>query len=382
MPADEVQCWLNSSKPARVAGLLLWPHPHPLVKGMPMSIQRGQAEAFFLVDDTGQCWICKKFLAGRCPDAAYLTAVTGLLPRHEGFRAGTARRLLTTGDLDRRPGKYSDCKLAAWLEGTLLMPRIEGVDWSSLADEIREGHVQLTPEHRLGLCRHVAELVQLLEQAQCSHRDISCGNAFIDLGTGAVYFIDFDSLYHPNLSIPAVTTCGTAGYTAPWSWRNGNLDALTTWVPRADRFAMAILCAEFLLVEPGTVLTGEGGAFSQDELRVGQGPGLKAAVEQLKRTFPGAASLLIATIQAGRFDDCPSPADWLRFTDATGFHQPPQLQELDGFTTTDFEKALTRRRPPAILWPPPKLSDLPLPSPLARRPQPFIVTLPANPWTP
>ena len=382
MPADEVQRWLDSGKPAGVAGLLLRPQEHPCLNGMPMSIQRGQAEAFFLTEASGQRWICKKFLAGRSPDLGYLTAVSMLVPGHEGFRAATARKLLTAGDLQRQPGLYSNRKLGAWLQGTLLMPRIGGVDWTSLADEIRDGHIHPSSEHRLALCRHLAELVHLLEQVQCSHRDLSCGNLLIDLASCAVNFIDFDSLYHPNLVIPAVTTCGTAGYTAPWTWRNGNLDATTTWAPHADRFALAILSAEFLLVEAGSVLTGEGGVFCQDELHARQGPGITAAHEQLRRSFPAAAPLLTAALQAGGFDDCPSPEDWLRFAGAAGFPRPPQLDELEKISAADFERILLKRRPPAILWPAPELSDLQMPDFATRRPQPVAVTLPPNPWGP
>jgi serine/threonine protein kinase len=156
-----------------------------------------------------------------------------------------------------------------------------GVDWAALADALREGKAELDPPQRIALCRGLAQLVQALEAAQCAHRDLSSSNVFIEPATLALALIDFDSLFHPSLTMPANTTCGTLGYTAPWAWRQDQLSGAATWSPAADRYALAILCAEFLLMDVGAALTAEGGMFDQDELRARQGPGVSAALARL-----------------------------------------------------------------------------------------------------
>ncbi|NLX15202.1 MAG: serine/threonine protein kinase [Phycisphaerales bacterium] len=382
MPAEVMEQWLRSGKAAQINGGAFFPLEHGQWKGIPLSIQRGQAEAFILVDPAANRWILKKFHQQRGLERPYLMAISILLPREEGFKSGTERQILSAGMLHKQRGAHYCKALDHWLNGTILMPRIQGMDWAALADELRDGSRQLDRSQRIALCRNLSRLIRLLEAHQCSHRDLSSGNVFIDLQTFAVYLIDFDSLYHPSLSIPAATTCGTVGYTPPYAWRGGDLNPRVSWCPRADRYALTLLIVEFLILGPGAVLTAEGGMLNQDELRTRSGRGLNAIKNSLKTDYPEAVAMFEATLRSGNFDQCPSPEDWIGFCDrVTGpAIKPPPLDDLETIAPDYFDRLLMKRRPVAVLWPAPRLEDLPgfeLPMPAVNIP---VVTLPPDPW--
>ena len=99
MPAEVMQHWFQSTRPARINGARVRPVPHPRLKDTTLSIQKGQAEAHFLIAEDGESWILKKFHAQRGLDRPYLAAVGRLLPSAEGFRSGTERYVLSPHDL-------------------------------------------------------------------------------------------------------------------------------------------------------------------------------------------------------------------------------------------------------------------------------------------
>ncbi|MBM4040682.1 MAG: hypothetical protein FJ290_19425, partial [Planctomycetes bacterium] len=72
MPAEVVEGWLRSGHPAMLGELALRPVEHRGMPGMPLSIQRGQAEAFCLAGSDGTRWVLKKFHPGRSPNRSYL----------------------------------------------------------------------------------------------------------------------------------------------------------------------------------------------------------------------------------------------------------------------------------------------------------------------
>jgi len=160
--------------------------------------------------------------------------------------------------------------------------------------------------------------------------------------------------------MPQVTTCGTAGYTSHLAWNNGNLDAHRTWCEYADRYALALICVEILLVGPGTGATGEGGIFDQDEMRSQSGRGIDSTLAELRARYPRAADLLEATIHSRRFSDCPSPQDWSGFAGGQSF-TPPTLDDLPRICPNDFADILKRLRHAAPLWPAPSLREMPAP---------------------
>jgi serine/threonine protein kinase len=361
MPAKIVENWLQTGQNAIVGQKSLKPVEHALVKGKPLSSQKGQAEAFFLIDDNGNWWILKKFHSNCNLDCSYLNKVSSLLPREEGFLCGTARQILSIGALKRIHGCYYSNDLDHWLDGTILMPRVTGLDWACLADQIRDGSIHLDEPQRVILCEHLARIVELLENSRCAHRDLSCGNVFVDTYTWEIYLIDFDSLYHPTLRMPQATTCGTTGYTSHLAWHNGKLDPRGTWCEHADRYALALISAEFLLVNPGIEATGEGGIFEQGELKNQSGLRLNTVINQLRSKYPKAAQLLEAAIYCRSFSDCPSPTDWESFYGTTpGLRfAPPRLSDLQGNYLKRITDILTRCRSTAPLWPAPSLGEMP-----------------------
>jgi serine/threonine protein kinase len=349
------------------------------------SSQRGQAEAFFLIDDNGQWWILKKFHSSCNLDRQYLLKVSSLLPKHDGFICGTERHILTQGALRKTTGYHYCPDLDTWLDGTILMPQVIGFDWSNLADDIRDGSIELTEPQRFTLCLQLSRLIELLENTHCAHRDLSCGNAFIDMNTWQVFLIDFDSLFHPSLTMPKVTTCGTSGYTPHHAWSKDKLDPCGTWCEYADRYALSLLNTEFLLVQPGIEATNEGGIFDQDELKKQSGKGIASIMLDLKLKYPRAAQLLTTAISSPSANECPAPSDWVTFFQSmsgTDF-KSPTLDDLPLISSDYLADKIARCRPASPLWPAPSLDDMPMvvpsiPKRFSKKPPP--VELPPDPW--
>jgi len=182
--------------------------------------------------------------------------------------------------------------------------------------------------------------------------------------------------------MPAATTCGTEGYTPAFAWRNGAPSPAATWCPHADRFALALLIVEFLVLGRNAPLGAEGGMFDQEALRMRVGTCIGHATANLRREFPDALALFEAAIRARNCDTCPAPADWIRFCNrllgcsAT----PPPLTDIESVPIAYFEQILRHRRPAAPAWPAPRLADLP-DAPVKLAPVAGLrITLPDDPW--
>jgi len=361
MSAKVVEYWLMTGLNAVINHILLKPIEHAYLEGKPLSSQKGQAEAFFLVDDYGNWWILKKFHNSSNLDRSYLSRIASLLPKEDGFLCGTERQVLSRGILQKTIGYHYDRDLDQWLDGTILMPRITGYDWAALADEIRDGSIRLDQLQRFTLCKNLTELTGLLEARRCCHRDLSCGNVFIDTSTWQVSLIDFDSFYHPSFAIPKGTTCGTTGYTTHLAWNNGKLDARRTWCENADRYALALLNTEFILMNQGTEITGEGGIFDQDELRKQSGGRINSVIGQLRTQYPIAAQLLESTIHSSNFSDCPSPQDWNSLFNAIPglMFKPLSLNDFQNDSPEYLAERFARCNSAAPLWPAPALLEMP-----------------------
>ncbi|MBM4030176.1 MAG: hypothetical protein FJ291_00130 [Planctomycetes bacterium] len=382
MPADVVERWLRSGGPANVDGIALRPVEHKGMPGMPLSVQRGQAEAFCLAGSDGSRWVLKKFHPGRRLDRSYLEGVATVLPDHGGLLSGTDRSVLSVASLHKEHGFYYTPDLARWLHDTVLMPRVNGVDWATIADGVRDGSIKLERPHRLALLRGLTDIILLLEERQCAHRDLSSGNVFVNCQAWMVLLIDFDSVFHPALAMPNATTCGTEGYTPPYAWQGGALDPRQTWCQGADRFALCVLCVEFLILDAGAPLAAEGGMFEQEELRSRSGRGISLALAALKAKYPAAGPLFEAALRSTSFRDCPSPKDWARFCDSTpgAPMKPPRLDELESVSPDFFDQLLAKARPAAPLWPAPRLADMPAPTLELPRKRVPVVSLPPDPW--
>jgi hypothetical protein len=197
-----------------------------------------------------------------------------------------------------------------------------------------------------------------------------------------VSLIDFDSFYHPSLPMPAATTCGSAGYIPPFAWNAGGANPRATWCTHSDRFALAALNAEFLLLTKGSPLTAEGGMLCQDELNARNGKKLERALKALAAEYLDAAALFEAAIRSRCPDDCPSSEDWERFCDraACVVVKPPTLDQLE---EVSFGNLAAARRSCAVTvpaWQVPRLSELPPANYGVQLPCMHPVELPADPW--
>jgi serine/threonine protein kinase len=349
--ADVARAWLTSNKRLVIDGVSLLPEENAYLANHPLVAARGQAKAYYLRDESKQVWILKKFLPGRNPDAAYIKAIQALIPPHSGFESGYQRRVLSPSSVSTKA--LPSAEFRSWIDNTILMPRVKGSDWAWLADKVRDGTIDLTREQRLLMCQNLNQKLSTLERNALSHRDLSSTNVFIDANTWDVHLIDWDSLYHPSLSIPPSTTFGTNGYIAPFVRVNGSENASVTWRSGSDRFSLAILNVEFLTVERGSPVTGDGGLFDQDEIYRLGGAGINGITDRLKRDFPLAFQVFAKTLNADSFAACSGPEEWMGIEIT---HSAPSLKDFYD-PQVDFLKFLHRLQQ-RLEIPAPKLSEL------------------------
>ncbi len=300
--------WLHSGEAASLDGIELVPMPHPDLASVPVSIARGQATAYVLEDRQSCGWILKKFSTGRDPELTYIHAIRSLVPQGTGFESGSQRRVLSPRLVGRG---FSTPGFIQWIDKTILMPRVGGMDWLGLTDSICAGTITLGEEPRIAMCRRLVGRVRALEHSGVSHRDLSITNVFIDPATWDVHLIDWDALYHPSLALPSNTIVGTAGYTAPFVMTTAGEDAQMSWCPHADRFAMALLCTEFLMLDQGSDLTHDGGLFEQRDLYARRGRTVRKVLTDLTLRYPPIGRLVHRALSAETFSACPSPDEWL-----------------------------------------------------------------------
>ena len=309
MPSEQIEKWFKSKRYAKIESQYLRPRPHPKSQELPLSVSRGQAETVFLEDKKERKWILKIFFNNRCPKTFYLKRISQLLPRNHAFRCGTERKILSRLSLQKDYSSYYSTMLAGELKNCVLMPHIDGLDWSTMAEKLRSNQIQLDYEQRRQLCKNLAATVRLLERNSISHRDLSNGNIFIDPVSLDVSLIDFDSMYHPSLNRPSFTTVGSEGYTAPFV---NPSKMRSSYCQFADRYALAILCAEFLITCPQSNYCHEGGIFLQEDLNNRNGKTVSNAYTQLARLCPEALTLFNAAINSRSFSVCPAPDRWFR----------------------------------------------------------------------
>lgn len=304
--------WLASGEAARICGLDFRPQPHPALPNTAKCTIKGQGCVFFLLQiPQDNIWLLKKFAPSRRPSDDYLKSVTRYLPGEAEFFTCTQRRILTLNHLDLRNSYYKNPDFADWLAGGILMPKVPGTPWASMADDLREGNLELSIIQKLRISLNLVKCISLLEKAQCSHRDLSSTNVFITIDS-RVFLIDWDCLYHPQLSFQLNTTSGTMGYIAPFiKIANSNSNASASWCEHADRFALAILVAEILIISPDTPPPQEDGTlFSQSQIDTAGNDFIRGQIEQLRCLSKPCAALLKKAFIASTFQECPSPEDW------------------------------------------------------------------------
>ena len=385
MPAQELNDWLRRKSAATVGFLSLRPRAHPRLPNVVLSVSRGQAEAYFFEAADGSEWIVKKFHRGMVLDPSYLSSIGSLLPVGPAFEAGRTRQLLGASDVT--------CKgfprVREWFDGTVLMVRVPSRDWASVADSIRDGQ-HVSREMRLSWVGSLSAAIAALEHARCAHRDLSSGNVYVDEQAGGVALIDWDSMYHPSLPMPPNTTGGTTGYVAPWVWVEEDVSGSATWNEFGDRFALAVCCVEFLGMDKGAPLTGDGGMLEQTDLRARAGPSIDRVMASLRNISLGAAALFAQTLTAASYEECPGPSDWIAVAGGAGrapIRSAPLLSDIE-WSDADFLDHLTRVMPVAPIHAAPALTDLPDPggalgsigSGPAQPPPPKAPPLPPDPW--
>ena len=351
MPADVITNWLKSRKTANINGIELSPLAHPKVPGNPLSVQRGQAETFFLKTPRGDSFVLKKLYDGKFTGIDHLRSVSRLLPQKPGFESGIERQILSDKSLNRR-GSYRNKDLAIWLKNTILMPKIQGSDWTAMIEKLRNEAFSISAQNRLTLCKNLASLVVFMENHKVAHRDLSSGNIFVQ--QKGISLIDFDAMYHPSLSIPNSTTIGSEGYIAPFA---KNVES--TWNSYADRFALTILCVEMLILDKNSPCNGEGGIFSQDDLDNRSGLTIDYTKSTLKIN-PQVLELFInQSLISDSFDKCPPPKSWLNLngvSNAVHQYSPPPItkssthmpeifggKSLEEILESMFSQAFTQR---------------------------------------
>ena len=310
---DILREWLRSGLTVRICGLDFRLKSSPHLAGAPLCIQKGQATVLFLEQvPQGHTWLIKIFTPGRRPTDAYLLAVEHCLPGSAAFLACTQRRLLTREHLDLRASSYKNSALPGWAEGAVLIPKVPGTTWSSVAEDLRDGVLQMPLFVRLRLGVALARCIDILEAGQCSHRDLSGTNVFVD-EEGRVWLIDFDCLYHPDLPFQPNTTVGTLGYVAPFlKVTRGHPDPALSWRPCADRFALAVLIAEILLTGPDLGPPQEDGTlFSQAQIDEPGNHFVREIISRLKGLSKSCGSLLERAFGSLTFEACPSPQEWI-----------------------------------------------------------------------
>jgi len=310
---DIVNEWLGSDQTVRLCGLDLKPIPHSVFYDRVLCIVKGQASVYFLRDQRHRnSWLLKVFNPGRRPTDDYLNAVSQHLPGPAAFFTCTQRRILTEDHLDLKSSNYRNAAIARLIDGAVMMPKVPGATWASMADDLRDGTQQLPPARRLQMSLNLARSVSALEAGQCSHRDLSATNVFFDQDDRA-YLIDWDCLYHPKLSFQSNTTVGTMGYIASFlKVTEGHADGARSWCEYADRFALAVLIAEILLVGPETASPNEDGSlFSQAQIDALDHEFVQDQIKQLRQLSKSCASLVEQTFNSTSFTQCPSPDDWI-----------------------------------------------------------------------
>ena len=300
MPTREMEAWHDARAPVSLAGTALTPDSHPQFGGV-LCFTKGQGDSYPLTGTDGTHWILKKFSARMQPSLEYVQAVATLVPPHDGFECARERCVITD---DVVCGDEAIAGLRDWLEGTILMPVVRGMNWGDWISDIVAQACAPTLQDRVQTALTLVDAIGALEAAQCAHRDLSSGNVFVD--GGRVRLIDWDSLYHPSRTFEPNTTLGSPGYTAPWIH-----DARSSWTLGADRYALAVCVAEALAARKGMTCYGEGCLLDTGG---GVEPPSTRSVARVRKALrhvgEEADDLLARALASTSFADCPSPRDW------------------------------------------------------------------------
>jgi len=337
---DVIQSWLSSRRYALLEGVAVMPRPVDDMSPAPLMTKGEQGSTYYLVDESQKGWVLKKFFPDTQPDRAYSEAIQSLVPGRPGFESGVERQMLESSSVSS--SAYADPDFQAWIDGAVLMPQVMSTTWAELAASIREG-TTLSKVERLLLCQKLSEKIGWLESVGLAHRDLSGTNVLIDSLNIEIHLIDWDSLYHPTLVMPSNATCGTTGYLAPFVKGAGSEGAQATWLENSDRFALAILNVEVLIM--GSKFPPAGEVIDQDDIYHRSGRGLRVVRDTLRRTSLAAAELFDEALAARSFAECPGPSDWIvrleteliNSRDSTWDERIPAAAEDESIYAADYD---------------------------------------------
>jgi hypothetical protein len=349
---DVIQSWLSSRQYAVLEGIAVMPRPLDDMSPAPLMTRGEQGSIYYLVDESHRGWVLKKFLPDTQPDRAYSAAIQSLIPGRPGFESGFERQVLQSSSVSS--SAYADPEFQAWIDGAVLMPQAMSSTWANLAASIREGTI-LSRVERLLLCQKLSERIGWLESLGLAHRDLSSTNVLIDSLSIEIHLIDWDSLYHSTLAMPSNTNCGTNGYLAPFVKGAGSEGAQASWLENSDRFALAILNVEVLIM--GSSFPPAGEVIDQDDIYHRSGRGLRAVRDTLRRTSLAAAGLFDEALAARSFAECPGPSDWIvRFEtelinsrDSTWDDAIPAAAEDESMYAADYDPHFVKVNPSALV---------------------------------
>jgi serine/threonine protein kinase len=311
---DVVHAWLHSGDYAVLNNIALVPRSDGAEAGWPMLMESDEGVLYFLVGQDDRGWILKKFLPGLMPELAYVDAIQKLIPKDPGFESGFERTMLRGTNVSRNGFHHPEFR--KWIEGTILMPEVAARTWADVARSVQAGSITLSDFDRILLYSRLSSLIVALESQGLAHRDLSSRNILVDTMTRNVHLVDWDSLYHASLRMQAETTCGTRGYMAPFVKVDGEEDVHLSWQEKSDRFSLAVLNCELLVMATGSISVEEGGLLRQSDIDKRSGRTVLELRKALKIRFPAVIDLFNQAISARTFEKCPSPGDWLKSAQA------------------------------------------------------------------
>jgi len=209
---------------------------HPAAPGIAYG-QEGRAAVVYKLETAHQSYALKVFKSRfRLPTLASLADQLSPFASLPGL--SVCRRIVLT---PQRHGTL--LRENPDLTYSVLMPWIEGPTWLQIVQDRRE----ITQEQSLFLARSFAEILANLEQQGVAHCDLSAANLILPMladqdqpnAFSPVELVDIEQLFASDLKRPAAIPSGSEGY-AHLSVHQG------VWEEKADRFAGAVLLAEFL----------------------------------------------------------------------------------------------------------------------------------------
>lgn len=275
---------------------------HPAASHLPFSAEGKRAIVYNLKAAAGNAWALKVFKKKyQTPD---LLASVGNLKQLARFPGMLAANRSIIAPTDRPAVECPDLSYAT------LMPWIPGKTWNDLllsaAKMGQQGKAVYDPQTGVALCRRFIEVMDELERIGAAHTDIAPGNVMLTLQSRDVQLLDLEDLFFPGAQPPSIQNTGSAGYRHP-SADNGK----TTWCPEGDRYAVAIMAAEFLIVSNPALgmLASDTGFFEGDRNSPIGAQRLALAYPFLDSTAPDFARLFKMAWNSSTLALCPRIAD-------------------------------------------------------------------------